>query len=416
VQPSASRRSTVLAISLLVALTVGDSVLAVILFDLFDERLSLFVNQGTALVYIVVSLIALVAMRNAALLPARVVDSSQPVIDAEGNLVGALRPERKVPWYYLVVIGLLNGSANFLQAISQPHTPGLSQTLLPLLGIPLVLVLVWLLFHRRPSLAGALGAALIIGGGAVSALRTVLATSTSDSGSGDSPIVVYGWAIALFGSAQVFLAFEKVFEERVFSDFERLNPMVMFCWTLVTQFLLGWALYPLQTFPAFGGISISDLPDVLWDGVRCTVGMTAAGCGPIHAIIFWCGAPPSLCAAPHTPAWAAAPSTPDCPGCPNIGSSGHTLASDERCLRMCLRAGATALSTSGVTTWGCGSSNASVRCRWPSHPKPTSDARQSHVRRTPVARQSHASRTPVARQSHASRTPVARQSHASRTP
>uniref|UniRef100_A0A7S3C3Z2 EamA domain-containing protein n=1 Tax=Haptolina ericina TaxID=156174 RepID=A0A7S3C3Z2_9EUKA len=288
VQPSASRRSTVLAISLLVALTVGDSVLAVILFDLFDERLSLFVNQGTALVYIVVSLIALVAMRNAALLPARVVDSSQPVIDAEGNLVGALRPERKVPWYYLVVIGLLNGSANFLQAISQPHTPGLSQTLLPLLGIPLVLVLVWLLFHRRPSLAGALGAALIIGGGAVSALRTVLATSTSDSGSGDSPIVVYGWAIALFGSAQVFLAFEKVFEERVFSDFERLNPMVMFCWTLVTQFLLGWALYPLQTFPAFGGISISDLPDVLWDGVRCTVGMTAAGCGPIHAIIFWC--------------------------------------------------------------------------------------------------------------------------------
>ena len=206
-------------LGLLVALTVGDSVLGVILFDLFDERLSLFVNQGTAFVYIVTSVIALAVMRYVSA-PVQLVDSSLPMIDVEGNLIGplseALKDKRHAPWYFLVTIGLLNGSANFFQAISQPHTPGLSQTLLPLLGIPLVLSLVWIFLGRRPSLAASLGAVLIVGGGFVSALRSILNPSDSGSGeagsdSGDAgPIVVYVWAIALFGTAQFFLAFEKV--------------------------------------------------------------------------------------------------------------------------------------------------------------------------------------------------------------
>ena len=37
---------------------------------------------------------------------------------------------------------LFNGSANFFQAISLPHTPGLTQTILNLLGVPLVALLV----------------------------------------------------------------------------------------------------------------------------------------------------------------------------------------------------------------------------------------------------------------------------------
>lgn len=37
---------------LLVALTVGDGVLVVLLFDIWGERFSLFINQGTALVCI----------------------------------------------------------------------------------------------------------------------------------------------------------------------------------------------------------------------------------------------------------------------------------------------------------------------------------------------------------------------------
>ena len=61
--------------------------------------------------------------------------------------------------------------------------------------------------------------------------------------------------------------------------------MVMFCWTLVTQFLLGWGLYPLQTLPALGGLRLADLPELLRDGCLCTVGHGPCGAG--HAAIFW---------------------------------------------------------------------------------------------------------------------------------
>ena len=286
------------ALTLLVALTVGDSVLAVVLFDLYDERLALFVNQGTAFVYICASFAILAGMRASSrskTTPS--VNTSQAVLDADGNLTGPLievhnralpaqSARRTAPWQALVLIGVLNGSANFCQAIAQPHTPGLVQTLLQLLGIPLVLFLAWLLLRRRPSLVAVAGALLIVGGTAVSSLRTVIEPD-DDSGSGsDGPIVVYSYSILLFASAQVFAAVEKVFEERIFGDFERLHAMVMFCWTLCTQFLLGWALYPIQTLPQFGNLSLSELPDVVRDGVLCTVGH-GPGCGASHAAVFW---------------------------------------------------------------------------------------------------------------------------------
>ena len=86
---------------------------------------------------------------------------------------------RRAPWYILVAIGFLNGSANFFMAISLPHTPGLTQTLLNLLGVPLVLILTWLFLRRRPSLVAAIGAALIVAGTASSSLRSVWASSST---------------------------------------------------------------------------------------------------------------------------------------------------------------------------------------------------------------------------------------------
>ena len=156
-----------LSLLLLVLLTVGDGVLVCILFDLWGERFALFINEGTALVYIVWSTLLLLSLRQ--------------------NFRGGA-------WYILVAIGLMNGSANFCTAISQPHTPGLSQTLLSLLVIPLVLLLAFLFLQRRPSPIAAFGAFLIIGGTAASALRGVLDHSTSPS-----PIKAYGWAISLCG-------------------------------------------------------------------------------------------------------------------------------------------------------------------------------------------------------------------------
>ena len=258
--PTKSHFRLSLSLILLVLLTVGDGVLVCILFDLWGERFALFINQGTALVYIVWSTLLLLSLRQ--------------------NFRGG------APWCILVAIGLMNGSANFCTAISQPHTPGLSQTLLSLLVIPLVLLLAWLFLQRRPSPIAAFGAFLIIGGTAASALRGVLDHSTSPS-----PIKAYGWAISLYAASTVFLAGEKVFEEKVFRDSERrqaVRPMQMFFWTLTTQFVLGWALYPVQTVPAFGGIELNQLPDLLKNGTLCAFGRGQdAGCTPAHAAVFW---------------------------------------------------------------------------------------------------------------------------------
>jgi len=274
------------ALGLLVALTVGDSVLVVVLFDVWNptgthDRLTLFINQGTAFVYIVWSLAALAVLA----VQRRRVQVSTTTDGSGGGGDGSKDP--RAPWYVLVAIGLMNGSGNFFMAISQPHTPGLSQTLLSMLGIPLVLGLAWVFLHRRPSVTAAAGAGLIVVGTGISGLRGVLDPD------GSSPVVVYAWAIMLFGVAQIFLSGEKVYEEKVFSKYAHVQPMTMFCWTLCTQFTLGWALYPLQTVPALGGIELSGIPDVVRDGVLCTVGISTStnACSSTHAALFWsyCG-------------------------------------------------------------------------------------------------------------------------------
>ena len=215
---------------LLVALNVADADLQVVTWDVWGDRYTLFLNQGTAAVYIVMSSCALLARHFGGSIEARN-DASR----------------RRAPWYILVAIGLLNGSANFFMAISLPHTPGLTQTLLNLLGVPLVLILSWLFLRRHPSLVATIGAALIVAGTASSSLRSVWSSSSSSSSDAPPPpVVTLWWAVASFTCAQLFLAGEKVFEHVSFERYASLHPMVMFSWTLCTQFLLGWAVYPIQ--------------------------------------------------------------------------------------------------------------------------------------------------------------------------
>jgi len=192
------------------------------------------------------------------------------------------------PWYVLVGIGLFNGSGNFCMAIGQPHTPGLTQSLLMTLGIPLVMLLSLLCLGKRSSLVAVAGAFLIASGIGLSALRGVFITDT-----GGEAVVPFWYSIALFAGAQLFLSGEKVWEEHSFSKFSALDPMWMFWFTLVTQFILGWALYPLQTFPALGNLTLSSIPSVIDGGVRCTLGQAvekSAGtgeCSSSNTVIFF---------------------------------------------------------------------------------------------------------------------------------
>ena len=53
-----------------------------------------------------------------------------------------------------------------------------------------------------------------------------------------------------------------MFEELIFGRYT-VDIFVMFFWTLVTQVMLGWVYYPIQTFPAFGGLQLHEIPSVV---------------------------------------------------------------------------------------------------------------------------------------------------------
>merc|ERR1711988_1967304 len=74
----------------------------------------------------------------------------------------------------------------------------------------------------------------------------------------------------------------------------------MFLFVIWTQFFLGWALYPVQAIDAFGGIELSDIPSVIEDGLRCTVGLSSHGpkrpsCNWLNPVLFF-----SYCAVDYT--------------------------------------------------------------------------------------------------------------------
>ena len=81
----------------------------------------------------------------------------------------------------------------------------------------------------------------------------------------------YTISSVLFAVAQIFLAGERVFEEHTFERYKT-DVIYMFCWTLWTQFLLGFALYPAQTVEPFGDLVLDEIPRVILDGIRCNFG------------------------------------------------------------------------------------------------------------------------------------------------
>ena len=76
----------------------------------------------------------------------------------------------RAPIGYLVAVGVLNGLSNFLMAVAQPHTAGLTQSLLGTLGVPLVMLLSFVFLHKRPTFQNICGAGLIVAGTALSGM------------------------------------------------------------------------------------------------------------------------------------------------------------------------------------------------------------------------------------------------------
>jgi len=252
--------TVLLLTSVFILLSVGDTVLGGILFDRYGQVYAQYLNQATALVYCITSSIILLCRRI----------SKPKSNECSSTDTGA-------PWWMLVIIGLMNGSGNFLQAIAQPHTANLTQSLLQLLGVPFVMVLSFIFLQKAPSLWALAGATLIVVGTIISALRTVLPEVTIVGGNSDSAggVTSNWYSVVLFAMAQVVFSSEKVLEDKIFGRFLGQDAMVMFCWTMWVQFSLYIPLLPSQMLDVLGGLQLSEIPQVAWNGVRCTFGLTS---------------------------------------------------------------------------------------------------------------------------------------------
>jgi drug/metabolite transporter (DMT)-like permease len=192
---------------------------------------------------------------------------------------GAGPVKRSPPTYTLILIGCMNGLGNFCAGVGQVHTGGTSQALLQLVGVPFVLVLSWIFLQQRPSLIASISALAIVGGTALSAVPH----AEKDTGS-------LWYSNLLFFSAQIFFSAEKVYEEATFGEYS-VDVLWMFLWTLWTQVVLGWAAWPVQSVPAFGGINTTEIPSLVVDGIQCTAGLPGPPNRPFcdwqNPLLFW---------------------------------------------------------------------------------------------------------------------------------
>ena len=69
--------------------------------------------------------------------------------------------------------------------------------------------------------------------------------------------------------SQVLFATERVVEEKVF-DALNVDVITMFLGIMWTQVALGFVLLPLQSLKTLGNLSLESLPEVFWQGLRCT--------------------------------------------------------------------------------------------------------------------------------------------------
>eukprot|EP00937_MAST-01D_sp_MAST-1D-sp2_P000262 g262.t1 len=279
-------------VAVLVILTVFDTVLCAVLLFYFGDVYANYINQATGTVYVCATSVHRLAFycmargrqaremaaedgRGEPLLAApRGVDAVVPAPAATAAVAARAAAKPDVPIWVLTGIGVLNGTGNFFQAIGSVHTRGSTQTVLGLIGVPLVVLLSWALLHKRPNAVGAAAAAVIVAATVVSASPTL---SGGDDGGGGA-VKTYWYSVVIYLCGQVFFATEKVFEEAAFNRFAKLDVLRMFQWTMVVQTLLYFAYYPIQGASAFGGIDVSDLGSVIRDGVRCTGGLNATQC------------------------------------------------------------------------------------------------------------------------------------------
>ncbi|CAD7955662.1 unnamed protein product [Amoebophrya sp. A120] len=170
-------------------------------------------------------------------------------------------PKRKT-----AVMGLLDACAGMTMVLGGAYTAGGTQVLLTQGAIPVTILLSVLLLRRRFHLYQYLGAAVIVGGVAVSKIGPQAATTDS----GDN--VTFNM---IFASSNFPTALSTIYKEVAFQDVPNLSVNLIQMWVAVFQGLFNFVLCPLYTLPILGPsqIPLNDMIPSFIDGAKCFIGI-----------------------------------------------------------------------------------------------------------------------------------------------
>lgn len=173
---------------------------------------------------------------------------------------------KPLKWYLYVLLASLDTVGGFLATVSGSNTSGAAQTLIGQLSVPLVVGLsLWLL--KASYTVPQYMAVLWILAGVCFGILPPPGMPTMENAN-------VWWAVLLYVASQVPGAFSYVLKELYLkaNDVDVFQLTAGVSWI---QLAMAWALVPLLSIDAFGGIKLSSIPSVMSNGFRCFLGDTS---------------------------------------------------------------------------------------------------------------------------------------------
>eukprot|EP00475_Leptophrys_vorax_P036156 TRINITY_DN6057_c0_g1_i1.p1 TRINITY_DN6057_c0_g1~~TRINITY_DN6057_c0_g1_i1.p1 ORF type:complete len:719 (+),score=191.83 TRINITY_DN6057_c0_g1_i1:208-2157(+) len=187
---------------------------------------------------------------------------------------------RKFPQFRFFMMGVFDSIANFLALFGAVYTSGSFQNLLSQTGIVFTLIFAYIYLKERYTKSQYLGVLLVVVG-----ILIALAPQLADGGSaGNVPVFNL-----LFLSSAIPASMSVVYKEKAF-DVDLEGNYLQYC-NAAWQFVIGWALAPLNAVPILGPntVPLDQIFPTCLNGLKCL--------GGINSIINECtfdGSDPTL--------------------------------------------------------------------------------------------------------------------------
>ena len=111
------------------------------------------------------------------------------------------------------------------------------------------------------------GASVIIAG----AVLAIMPLFVGDQHEGDGTSVAW-YSVVIFVGAQVPASLSGVCKQVLFDKDANMDIFYLTCLVSWTQLASTWLFVPILSLPSFGGIPLSDIPEVFRNGARCFIG------------------------------------------------------------------------------------------------------------------------------------------------